>query len=61
MLNIAIPEYYSYYGEINGNLVHSKGNVDAKIYGDINVKINSGGFEANKIKSKNVSIICEDS
>jgi hypothetical protein len=60
-LNISIPEYYSYEGKINGNLIHSKGEIDAKIYGDVDVTLHQGGFRANKIKSKTASIQCDSS
>lgn len=46
-----MPEYYGYNGNINGNLKHKSTNIDAKLYGNIDIKL-TGSFEAEKIKSE---------
>ncbi|CAD8139825.1 unnamed protein product [Paramecium pentaurelia] len=48
---INIPEYYNYNGIINGDLQHISANIDAKLYGNIDIDL-SGDFQSQKIKSE---------
>ncbi|KAM3137899.1 hypothetical protein pb186bvf_009980 [Paramecium bursaria] len=50
-----IPEYYSFTGNVEGNLKHSYLQVDPKIYGEVNIDV-KGAVDVNKIKSDNTNI-----